>query len=294
METSKALLLALLILAALLLLFYPKNIYVEGSLVGDPPSVFNVKNGGVSTYFRVKAPLHGLVVIYSFSELEKYSPNHYALFIIGPDREVAPSGELENWVRRGGTLIIMDESDNTRSLVRAFGVEYGSLEREIKLGNCTFNGRVLIVLFNVYRDLKPVHGGCTVICRVRNDTVALETRYGSGRVYVVGDSSLVINELYIKNQNIWDNPLFVDEMIGDRKILVYEGARNYTHETVYGTGKILSGIADLLRDSASSVFNDTTILVASKISGIIIAATIFLFITIGFPESINSWFNRRS
>jgi hypothetical protein len=189
------------------------------------------------------------------------------------------------WVSMGGVLILMDETNNTRELAGTFGVIYGPLRMRIGKAYCTINGRRITVLFNIYRELKPTGSGCMVLCRVGGAPTAVRTRYGAGTVYIVGDSSIVINELYFKNEYTEGNEAFVNQMVGNRMILVYEGARNYTRGVEYGSATILTGLADWLRDSSSMIFRGSTFDVFARVSGLLLAVSIIVFLMYGLPRS---------
>ncbi len=284
---SKSLVLSLLVIITLLLVYSTSGrVELTGNPLPDSPSIYNYYNGGVSLYFNDKSLKNGLSVIHSLDELSSYNPANHVLFIISPDKKITLSSRVKEWVSKGGLLVVMDETHNTLPLVKLFNIEYGKYHESVVLGNCSINNKNYLVLFNVYQSIKTdTMINAEPICRVRNETVAVYLKHGSGGVFVIGDSSLVINEIYVKHQNIENNTGFVDSIIGDRSIIVYEGDRNYTGGTEFEAGKIITGLVSWIRDTAGSMFNGTMIEVAGKASLLVLIITVAVILVYGPPSN---------
>ncbi len=284
---NKPLTLTLLALIILLLVYSTSGrVELSGTPLPDSPSIYNYYNGGVSLYFNDKSLKNGLSVIYSLDEITRYNPGNHVLFVIGPDKKITLSGRVKEWVSRGGLLVIMDETHNTLPLIKLFNMEYGKYHYLVVLGNCSINNKNYRVLFNVYQSINTsVVQNAKPVCRVRNETVAVYIKQGSGGVFVIGDSSLVINEIYVKHQNIENNTGFIDSIIDDRSIIVYEGDRNYTLGARFEAGRVITGLVSWISDTAGSALNGTMIEVAGKTSLLVLIATIGVILVYGPPSN---------
>lgn len=225
MRLSKRLLILMLLLALLLLI--PSAIPIFKSLEKDPPSIFNLGPGGVSLYIS-KLALHNEVsVIFSFSDLRKYDPEDHALLVVGPDRIPNDAGELIKWVKNGGLLVVLDELDHSSGVLSLFGMLYGNTHYVIDVAYCTYANVNTTILLNVFREVYARGQGDT-ICVYNGAPIATSVGYGKGKVVAIGDSSLVINNLCV-NMPEWCNAngIFVHMITEGRKLILYEGGRDY-------------------------------------------------------------------
>ncbi len=281
---SRSLLLSIIIFSIVVSLHVYGSIELTGPLLGNPPSVFNFASGGVSEYFNSRRVRAGLNIIYDFKELDKFYPPNHVLFIIGPDKEVENTDVLDKWVRSGGRLVIMDETTNSLPLLKSFNVSLKDFVPEIRNATCRVDESEYIVLFNVYRTINITSGEYQPICMINNSLVAARISWGRGEVIVVGDSSIAINELYFKLKNPKNNTGFMDSLVSNRRIIVYEGARIYKYAGSIQAIKFVSGTITGISNGFNELFKGQLIDVAAKLILLTILITLLLVSKFGVPR----------
>ncbi len=201
---------------------------IARTVIGDSPSIYNNGPGGVSYFFTKLMFRHSPIVITDLNDLRQYIPWIYVLFIISPDKPISEDDahKVLGWVMNGGEVIIMDETNNTRSLLKLLGINKTVFVADIVRGTCRIDGRKVPVLFDVYQ-LFPNIRGTIPICWAGNNVVAIEKIIGKGEAIVIGDSSLVINYIVLDTRYGAPNTYFVKQLVGYKDILVYEGNRAY-------------------------------------------------------------------
>ncbi|MEM1707040.1 MAG: DUF4350 domain-containing protein [Sulfolobales archaeon] len=228
------------------------------SLVGDPPSLYNRGDGGLSELVSAMTIYRKIKVARSIDDVWSYEPGSSIMLVLGLDffpkeYEVL---QLLRWVERGGVLIVLDEFTTPRPLLEKLNLEIGTLVSDVSLGECYVNGFNRTILFNVYRE---VLGG-EPICWVGNVPVAAEVRYGGGKVLVFGDSSIFINEI-LRSRYRQAHLSFALSLLNRDTVVFFEGGRLVTEALFspkvlvaipYYVGKFAQHV--VLGDPATSVF----------------------------------------
>ncbi|MEM1623691.1 MAG: DUF4350 domain-containing protein [Sulfolobales archaeon] len=235
MVPSRTLLLSTL--ALWLVLLSVMQIPFVQSLEGDPPSLYNRSDGGLSELVSAMTIYRKVKVAKSVDDVWAYEPRSSILLILGLDvfPEEHEIHRILKWVERGGVLIVLDELTTPRPLLEKLNLEIGALVSDISLGECYVGGFNRTVLFNVYRE---VLGG-KPICWVGSTPVAAEVRYGSGRVLVFGDSSIFINEV-LRSRYRQVHLSFALSLLDRDTVVFYEGGRLVTER--FFSPKFLVGI----------------------------------------------------
>lgn len=249
----------------------------------DPPSIFNRGSGGLSTFASEIALSRDLKIIYSFSELNRISPEHYALLVIGPDQELYDTEYLDTWISSGGLVIILDELDYSLGLLKSFELGLGDTRSVIDIAMCNVNNMSMPIFVNVFRGIRYLEGD--VLCVYNGIPVAVSVEYGKGKIVVVGDSSLCINELASKIPSWYNlNKQFILLISGERKIAIYEGARVYSETTSYLIADVLSILPNVVSDVALFFYEKTFLLRSLFISILAFISTLFIIFKFGLPQ----------
>lgn len=191
---------------------------------GDPPSIYNTGDGGMTELISSLTLFKKVKVAESLEDMWSYDPESTVFLVVGlssslTDLEVE---SIVRWVERGGHLVILDEYTTPQILLQRFGLSMGGASQDVTQGSCRSGSREIKVLFNVYRE---VIGGET-ICSVRNTSVAVSKIIGRGKVVVVGDSSLFINEV-MKSQYRQYQMSFALDLLDRDTVVFYEGGREF-------------------------------------------------------------------
>ncbi|ADM27262.1 conserved hypothetical protein [Ignisphaera aggregans DSM 17230] len=278
-----------------LLLFAYSRISIYSLLEGDPPSIYNYGLGGISNYFGKRIFMHRINIIFNFKNLDSYNPRTNTLLIIGPDKPITEEdiNIILKWTSQGGKTIIADESNNTALLLNNIGVSIKSTIWGTTNASCIINyGNTshIDVLFNVYNILGVLQNiNASSLCIYGDSILAIERPYGEGLFIVIGDSSIVINDVLLKSSLATNNTLFMDYVIGDRDIILYEGSRIYRSTDAEIFIGILNALVNALSFIASLIIgvNFSSIFIrVSVLSSIIIVGLIMKF---GFPRPPQSY-----
>lgn len=189
----------------------------------DPPSVYNMAGGGLSGYYYDNVLRSE--VISEIDDITRRNPGEYALIIPGSGKILTPSPGLFEWVEKGGIIIVMDESLHITPLLDRLGLIIERSLSSIDRATCNVNDKVINVTFNVYVVLKAIkdhRGDAIPICFINSEIVAWRVQYGKGIFYIIGDSSIVINEMLVYQKIASDNLLFLNTLIQGRKIAFYD------------------------------------------------------------------------
>lgn len=234
MIPSRALLISLL---ALWLVFLSVlQIPIVQSIVGDPPSVFNRGDGGLSELVSALTVFKKIKAVRNFDEIWQYDPSTSVLLLSGLDnplRESDASIVLE-WVESGGKVVVLDEYVAPRLLLEKVSVSLDSLTSSIALGECRLGSSRYQALFNVYRE---VLGG-SPICWVQNTVVGVEVAIGRGVLLVLGDSSTFINEV-LRSRYRHFQIVFALALLDRDTVVLYEGGRAFAEILFSPRGLVL-------------------------------------------------------
>ena len=284
-RVSKLYVLGLLLIVFLLIIY--SGIEISRSITGDPPSIYNDGNGGVSMYFSRKLLSNGVSIIYSFDELTRYVPSRYILFIIGPD-EPLRNNDVEyilRWTSSGGIVVVMDETENISSLLIRLGIDLEGSRIDVSRGVCRINNKTYTVVFDVYTYLST-NMDYAPICWIGKYVLGYRVGYGKGIIYIIGDSSLVINEILYKPIISKNNTLFVDQLIDGRRIILYEGSRPFiytrSHMLLTSINGFLDGVANIFE---YLLINNDPEIVLTRIIILLGISSLFILIRYGIPQS---------
>ncbi|MEM2006827.1 MAG: DUF4350 domain-containing protein [Sulfolobales archaeon] len=256
MFPSRALLLSVAVLWLVFLSIM--QIPLIQSLEGDPPSLYNRGDGGLSELVSAMTIYKKIKAARSVEDIWLYDPSSSVLLILGLDFFPKEYEILQilRWVEKGGELIVLDEFTTPRPLLEKVNLSVGQLISDISLGVCCVSGFNRTVLFNVYRE---VLGGIP-ICWVSGIPVATEVRHGNGKILVFGDSSIFINEV-LRSRYRQAHLSFVLALLDRDTVVFYESGRVFTERLFspkflvsipYYVGKVAEYV--LLRDPATGTF----------------------------------------
>ncbi|MEM4849160.1 MAG: hypothetical protein QXM55_05955, partial [Ignisphaera sp.] len=115
--------------------------------------------------------------------------------------------------------------------------------------------------------------------------------YGRGQVYLMGDSSLLINELFVKAPaSFSNNTAFMYDLIGGKRLIIYEGSRVYG----YAELRALSSVFTLLFSFISIIFSNIMNLgfIPRTIFLLILTllSTVLVMAKLGTPKSLRKIF----
>lgn len=292
-KMSRALVFSIIIIS--LLFFAYSRISIYSLLEGDPPSIYNYGFGGISNYIDKRIFIYKVDIIFGFRNLDSYNPRINTLLIIGPDKPIDEEDIdiILKWTYQGGRTIIADESNSTALLLNRIGISIKSTIWSITKGSCIVNYdnvSYIDVLFNVYSilDISP-NIDASALCVYGDSILAIERPYGEGLFIVIGDSSIIINDVLLKSSLAMNNTLFMDYLIGKRDIILYEGSRIYRSIDA----EIFIGILNTLVNALSFISN---LIVGGSflsifIRVIVLSSTIIvgLIMRFGFPRSPQSY-----
>lgn len=214
------------ILALLLIIAVSQaSVAMEVFTEQDPPSVHNMKPGGLSQFYAEN--FAKIIVVKEALDVYSKDPSRHALLIpgFGAIIDTISFQKILKWVEEGGVLVLMDETDKSADMMYRLGlVPSNTTELEVEDAKCIVNGLEINVTFNKYITLHRAKGSELIepICTIKGNVVAWKISYGKGTIYVLGDSSLVINEMVdypdIKERNVE----FLNTLTLHRKIIIYD------------------------------------------------------------------------
>jgi hypothetical protein len=216
--------LSLAVLGLWLVFLSTMQIPIIQFIEGDPPSIYNTGDGGMTELISALTIYRKVKVVEDLRDVWVYSPESAVLVLAGLSK---PLTDLEvesliKWVGDGGHLVILDEYTTPTSLLWRLGLSMGGTFHDIVQGSCRLGARELKVLFDVYRE---VIGGETV-CSVGNTSVAASKVLGEGKVTVIGDSSIFINEV-MRSTYRQSQMSFALDLLDRDTVLFYEGGREF-------------------------------------------------------------------
>uniref|UniRef100_A0A7C4FBA4 DUF4350 domain-containing protein n=1 Tax=Ignisphaera aggregans TaxID=334771 RepID=A0A7C4FBA4_9CREN len=194
----------------------------------DPPSVFNFGPGGITTFYYREYGKRRVSILYNLQELRGFDPQSHVLMLLSPDRRVENVNYLVEWVDSGGVAVICDELNYSIDVLKVLGIEYNSDVSGIAVARCALGNETIDILIDVAKKLKAVNSDAKPLCFYGIEPIAYNVSLGRGYAIIVGDSSLVINEILSQPTIAKNNTKFVEFLINDRNLLIYEGSRLYT------------------------------------------------------------------
>ncbi|MET1160398.1 MAG: DUF4350 domain-containing protein [Thermoprotei archaeon] len=281
-QTSRLFIAGILLLSLLIILY--SGVKLRGGITGDPPSLYNLGAGGVSRFFTEKLINPGVTVIYDFNALNRYSPEQYVLFIIGPDQELREASPVLEWVEKGGIMILMDETENSILLMKELGISYVMRLMRIDKAVCIIDNQTITILVNVYAVLDSNTADAVPICRIGDSTVAYMVEYGEGVFYIIGDSSIVINEVLMKSIMAENNTRLVDLLIGNRKILIYEGGRKYEYVELAIIASYIDSFLRGISVLTNTLFSPDLLWRTARVLMLAVIVSLIVIIKYGFPS----------
>ncbi|MEM0457695.1 MAG: DUF4350 domain-containing protein, partial [Sulfolobales archaeon] len=202
----------------------------------DPPSIYNYGGGGYTRiYLSLAESGFKVYHITNFNELSRFNPSTTVLIIASPDKPVEEDS-VENvisWVRKGGLVLALDEIGTLNPLANSIGFRIGSIISSVSLGECLIENHSFPLYVNVYSPLISLQNmsleGLEVIgrCYAEGFLIGVLVRIGIGRIFLLGDSSILINSMIRYNKTTY-NIILLRTLIGERdSVVFYEGGREY-------------------------------------------------------------------
>uniref|UniRef100_A0A7C5XHB1 DUF4350 domain-containing protein n=1 Tax=Ignisphaera aggregans TaxID=334771 RepID=A0A7C5XHB1_9CREN len=212
----------------LILIFSQTRTPITQIIEYDPPSIYNLGPGGITKFFYSKALERKINIIHNLHDLKLYEPQSHVLMILSPDKDIEDIDFVFSWIREGGVAIIGDELNHSINIFKAFGVEYYGDVAGINIAKCVINNKTIDIVINVAKALISSNMDAETICFYGSMPIAYNISYGAGYIVLLGDSSIVINEISSYPLLAKNNTMFIDIVIGDRNLIIYEGSRIYT------------------------------------------------------------------
>jgi len=211
-------------------------------LRGDPPSIYNSGGGGLTLVAsELSAKGYRIESVESSEAISSLDPVKAVLFVLGPDRPLTPDEvkSIVDFASRGGTVVVMDESENVDPLLAGIGINASEYHTSIDEGYCNIMNTSFTALFNVYTVLS----GGAPICWVGSNPVAVLVVVGAGKIYVFGDSSLFNNYMwsYLKGST---HRLLLNSLVSGFKVVAFYEAPHlyYTVSTPRGSDIVFAVI----------------------------------------------------
>jgi len=239
----------------------------------DPPSIYNFGGGGYSVlYNSLERSGYSVYVIYSTDQLYKYDPGKSVLILASPDKSLSEDDvkRIIDWISAGGYVLALDEIGTLNILAQKIGSEIGIMVPEVVSGECVYNGKIYKILFNKYSPIKIYNLSDPSIvgyCYTKDLFVGLFKRVGSGVIFLIGDSSLFINNL-LRTKYYVDNLLFLKDVVGDRSIIFYEGGREYIVINTEAFFNLFGWVMTYLSMALTSLFHRDPVLSMFLISSL--------------------------
>lgn len=296
MAKASSALFVLIILVALIMLSQSATV-VWRTLEKDPPSVFNYGPGGISYFYADAIIRTGDVnVIYDLPEIRNYNPQKHVLLLLSPDIQLSDKDvdSVLSWVEKGGTAIVGDEVNTTFLLISKLGFQQTYRLPALLTSQCYIaNGSIIEVLLNVFVIYVPLN--VTVpfqsICVNEYGPMVYNVVYGKGRVYLMGDSSLVINEIFVKAPaSFSNNTAFVYGLIGDKTLVVYEGSRIYGYAELRALSTGFTMLFSFIGTVFSNIMNLGLVPRTIFLLVLMVLSTVLVMAKFGTPRSLRKIF----
>jgi hypothetical protein len=239
------------LLLLIILIFSQTRAPIAYVVERDPPSVFNYGSGGITIFYYSELGKRRVGIVYSLQELRNFDPQDYILMLLGPDSIVKDVDYLIEWIDRGGVALIGDELNFSTDMLKRLGIEYGNDFHGVFLARCFLGNKTIDIIIDVAKELMAVNSKAKPLCFCMSKPIAYNVSLGRGYAIVVGDSSIVINEILSQPTFAKNNTELAELVIGNRGLLIYEGSRIYT--PVYAQAiaqfidELLNGLTQILR-----------------------------------------------
>ena len=182
---------------------------------------------GCSQFAKVLAERGNLVwIMYPYNTLDLDEKG--VLIVVGPDVDFS-SLEIDavsNFLNRGGTLLLADDFGTANTLIAGLGIDGKFYDRP--LGDIFYCKRADFPVVARIEDQKLSYGVEKLVLNVpsvitgsegeafsskvsvvggkrRSYPIMAETRYGEGRVILLSDPDIVINDMMAENRNFVEN-----------------------------------------------------------------------------------------
>ncbi len=195
-------------------------------------SMFNTKWNGCSEFAKLLADREKLIpVMYPYNSVE-FGKSTGTLIIIGPDMDFSSleAEEVKKFLERGGTLFIADDFGTANSLLEKLGVKARFSNQPLKdifyIKRAEFPVVVRIedpelavgvekLTLNVPSAIVGAEGEVftskvsVVGNSMRSYPILAELKYGNGRIILLSDPSILINDMFEENRQ------FIENLIGN-------------------------------------------------------------------------------
>ncbi|MBO8183031.1 MAG: DUF4350 domain-containing protein [Archaeoglobus sp.] len=204
-------------------------------------SIFNTKWNGCSEFAKLIAEKGGLIpVMYPLNTI-KLDKTEGTLVVVGPDIDFSSLEveEVKKFLEYGGTLFISDDFGTANTLLEKLGIDVKFSDKPLKdvfyskksefpvvvritdpklavgVKNITLNipSTITAVDGEVFSSKVSIVGG-----KMGSYPILTEIKYGKGRIVLLSDPSILINEMMVKNRkfvenlvNYLDEPFYFDE-----------------------------------------------------------------------------------
>ncbi|MEL9940386.1 MAG: hypothetical protein QW348_06530 [Ignisphaera sp.] len=281
---NKLLVFTLILLSLVIFSQYQKPI--ASILDLDPPSIYNIGPGGITFFYNYEKTRRSVQIIYSLDELKYFDSRNNVLLILGPDKDVGDIDTLFSWIEKGGVAVVGDELNHSKQILDYIGIEQGNVIPGVGEAWCIIGNKAIEIVIDVAKALQSSNSRSNVLCLYGSMPVAYNVSYGNGYIIVIGDSSIVINEILAKPSISVNNSLFMDYIIGGKGLIIYEGGRVYRPVEAQVIAQAMSFIVDGLSDALQwLLFRQGVLSLLGFFTGLAILSMLYLTIRFGIVSS---------
>lgn len=281
---NKLLVFTLILLSLVIFSQYQKPI--ASILDLDPPSIYNIGPGGITIFYNYEKTRRSVQIIYSLDELKYFDSRNNALLILGPDKDVDDVDNLFSWIEKGGVAVVGDELNHSKKLLDYIGIEQGNVILGVGEARCIIDNTTIEIVIDVARALRSSNSRSSILCLYDSMPIAYNVSYGNGYIIVIGDSSIVINEILAKPSISVNNSLFMDYIIGGRGLIIYEGGRVYRPVEAQVIAQAISFIVDGLSNALQwLLFRQGVLSLLGFFTGLAALSMLYLTIRFGIVSS---------
>jgi len=184
-------------------------------------SMFNTKWNGCSKFAKLLKEKGKVVpILYSYNSIELKKLDG-VLVVIGPSVEFSEpeAKEVKEFLKHGGTVFVADDFGTANTLLEKLGVKARFSRKKLKnlfyiknenfpllvrINNPILAQNVSKVILNVPSTITGIKKDACG-CRVFGSCVLAELEYEKGKIILLSDPSILINEMFDENKNFIKN-----------------------------------------------------------------------------------------
>ncbi|MEM0027562.1 MAG: hypothetical protein QXT53_06775 [Ignisphaera sp.] len=277
---NKLLIFTLILLS--LVIFSQSQKPIASILDLDPPSIYNIGPGGITIFYDYEKTRRSVQIIYSFDELKYFDPQNNVLLILGPDKDVDSIDSLFSWIGKGGVAIVGDELNHSKQILNYIGIEQSTAIPGVGEAQCIIGNTTIEIVIDVAKTLLSSNSKSSILCLYGSMPIAYNVSYGNGYIVVIGDSSIVINEILATLNISVNNIFFMEHIIDGKGLIIYEGGRVYRPVEAQAIAQTISVIVNGLSDLFQwLLFRQGNVSLLEFFTGLVVLSMLYLTVKFG-------------